>query len=96
MDVKCVLALRRCTRVKVVLKQIFGPKRNKASVQLRVFVMRMSGFTYTYNTTVRTVKQRKLRWIGYVVRTRRTRNTCRIFATKFCNTLIQETEEMGG
>lgn len=47
MDVKCVLALRGCTRVTVVLKQIFGPKSNKASVQQRVFVMRVTGFMYT-------------------------------------------------
>jgi len=47
MDVKFVVALRGCTRVKVVLKQIFGSKRNEASVQLRVFVMRMPGFRYT-------------------------------------------------
>jgi hypothetical protein len=48
MDVKCVLALRVCTRVTVVLKQILGPKRNEASVHLRVFAMRMPGFMYTY------------------------------------------------
>jgi len=47
MDLKFVVALRGCTRVKVVLKQIFGSKRNEASVQLRVFVLRMLGFMYT-------------------------------------------------
>jgi len=48
MDVKCVLALRGCPRITVVLKQIFGPKKNEASVQLRIFIMRMPRFMYTY------------------------------------------------
>lgn len=48
MDVKCVLALRGGTRITFVLKQIFGPKNNEASVQLKIFIMRMPGFMYTY------------------------------------------------
>jgi hypothetical protein len=31
MNVKCILALRGCTKITVVLKQIFGPKKNEAS-----------------------------------------------------------------
>jgi hypothetical protein len=65
-----------------VLKRIFGPKRDEVTGDWRKLHNEELHNLYSSPNIIRTIKSRRMRWAGHVVRIRETRNAYRILMGK--------------
>jgi hypothetical protein len=82
MGVKLGLTLRKEQRLRVfenrVLRRIFGPKRDEATVEWRKLHNEELNEPYSSPNIIRVIKSRRMRWAGHVARMGKKRDAHRI------------------
>jgi transcription termination factor 2 len=67
---------------RVLLRRIFGPKRDEVTGEWRKLHNKEIGDLYSLPSIIRIIKSRRMRWAGHVARMEEKRNAYRLFVGK--------------